>query len=200
MPKTGGTDEMNPYCTARTIGSSNKQRQIGAAALLLFGAVACAATTLAGWPLFQTLVVLGVAATVAWLADGTSQRFMGPGLAALAVGGGITAYKALGMEAVGGEHGVVYPALGAALLLASLFNPLAMRGAATFLLIVGVIANTATPWQPGWTLVAILGLWSALEFTRISQGRGTDEEVTSPATHGDTRSETRTPVGAGAGR
>jgi hypothetical protein len=191
---------MNVYCTTRTIGASSKQRQIGAAGLLLLGAVACAAATLAGWPLFQTLVVLGAAATVAWLADGTSQRFMGPGLAALAVGGGITAYKAAGMEAVGGEHGVVYPALGAALLLASLFNPLAMRGAGTFLLIVGVIANTTTPWQPGWTLVAILALWSALEFTRISQRRGTDEEITSPATHGDTRSEARTPVGAGAGR
>jgi hypothetical protein len=144
--------------------------------------------------------VLGGAATAAWLADGTSQRFMGPGLAALAVGGGITAYKALGMEAVGGEHGVVYPALGAALLLASLFNPLAMRGAATFLLIVGVIASTESPWQPGWTLVTILALWSALEFTRISRGRGTDEEITPPATHGATRSEIRTPAGAGAGR
>lgn len=191
---------MNPYCTTRTIGASNKQRQIGAAALLLLGAVACAATTLAGWPLFQTLVVLGAAATVAWLADGTSQRFMGPGLAALAVGGGITAYKALGMEAMGGEHGVVYPMLGAALLLASLFNPLAMRGAGTFLLIVGVIATIDTPWNPGWTLVAILASWSALEFTRISKGRGTDEHVASPATHSDARSETRSPVGATAGR
>lgn len=155
---------MNPYCTTRTIGDSNRQRQLGAAALLLLGAVGCATTTLAGWPLYQTLVVLGVAATLAWLADGTSQRFMGPGLAALAVGGGITAYRALGMDAMGGEHGVVYPALGAALLLASLFDPLGMRGAGTFLLIVGVVALIDTPGSPAgrsWRSLPCGAPWSS---------------------------------------
>lgn len=181
------------------IGEPDKRRQVGAAALLAGGAVACAVTTLAAWSLYQTLLVLGIAATLAWLMDGTSQRFMGPGLAAVAVGGGITAYQATGMEPMSGEHGVVYPALGAALLLASLFNPLAMRGAGTFLLIVGVVALTETPWAPGWTLVGILAIWSALELGRIA--RRTDIDETSPAASPrDTGRETRAPVGAGAHR
>ncbi len=89
---------MDVYCTSRTIGEPDKRRQVGAAALLAGGAVACAVTTLAAWPLYQTLFLLGAVATLAWLVDGSSQRFMGPGLAALAVGGGITAYQALGMD------------------------------------------------------------------------------------------------------
>lgn len=192
---------MDPYCTSRTIGTSNKQRQMTAVALLALGAVACAATTLVGWPLYQTLLVLGSAATLAWLADGTSRRFMGPGLAAIAVGGGITAYQALDMQGVPGEHTIVYPALGAALLLASLFNPLAIRGAGTLLLIVGVVAAVDTPWPSGWTLVGILAVWSALEVARIGQGRGTDGELDQPApTTAGTSGDVRTPAGAGAGR
>ncbi|HEV2070605.1 MAG TPA: hypothetical protein VGR26_12495, partial [Acidimicrobiales bacterium] len=132
-----------------------------------------------------------------------SQRFMGPGLAALAVGGGITAYQTLGMDVGKGEHGVVYPVLGAALLLASLFNPLAIRGAGTFLLIVGVIALVDTPWSPGWTLAGILAMWSALEVARISKGsKGEDsQDEHEPASAEGSRADaTRRPVEAGARR
>ncbi len=188
---------MDLYCTTRTIGDTNKQRQVAAAAVLAVGALTCAVTTVAGWPLYQTLIVLGGAATLAWLVDGTSQRFMGPGLAALAVGGGITAYKALGMDGVPGEHGVVYPALGATLLLASLFNPLAIRGAGTFLLIVGVIASVDTPWSPGWTLVGILALWSALELARIARSQDGGHEAEPSATDGRSADAVRSPVAAG---
>ena len=191
---------MDNYCTSRTIGDTNRQRQLAAAAVLALGALACVGTTLAGWPLYQTLIVLGGAATLAWLVDGSSQRFMGPGLAALAVGGGITAYQTLGMDAMKGEHAVVYPALGAALLLASLFNPLAIRGAGTFLLIVGVIALVDTPWSPGFTLAGFLAMWSALEVARISKGQDSQEEY-EPASAERTRTDdTRTPVEAGARR
>ncbi len=189
---------MDHYCTSRSIGATNRQRQLGAAAVLALGALACVASTLAGWPLFQTLILLGGAATLAWLVDGTSQRFMGPGLAALAVGSGITAYKAFGMDAVAGEHGVVYPALGAALLLASLFNPLAIRGAGTFLLIVAVIALVETPWSPGWTLAGILVAWSALEFVRISKSQDGQEEFEPASGDGRRVDATRTPAEAGA--
>ncbi len=180
---------MDPYCTSRTVGETNKQRQLTAAGLLAIGAVVCAVTTLAGWSLYQTLLVLGVVATLAWLADGSSQRYMGPGLAAVAVGGGITAYKALGMEGVPGEHTIVYPALGAALLVASLFNPLAIRGAATFLLIVGVIASVDTAWKPGWTLVAILAIWSAMEFGRISRSQDGRSEPAAATERGGSRDD-----------
>ncbi len=191
---------MDHYCTSRTIGATNRQRQVGAAAVIALGALACVAATLAGWPLYQTLILLGGAATLAWLADGSSQRFMGPGLAALAVGGGITAYNALGMEAMAGEHGVVYPALGVALLLASLFNPLAIRGAGTFLVIVGVIALVDTPWSPGWTLAGILAAWSALELARVSKTKDGEGEFEPAATGGGRVDAGRSPVGAGAGR
>ncbi len=189
---------MDHYCTNRTIGGTNRQRQLGAAAVLALGVLACVGTTLAGWPLYQTLIVLGGAATLAWLVDGSSQRFMGPGLGALAVGGGITAYQALGIDAVKGEHAVVYPALGAALLLASLFNPLAIRGAGTFLLIVGVIALVDTPWSPGWTLAGILAMWSALEVARISKGQDSQDEYEPASPQGSRVDTTRSPVEAGA--
>lgn len=191
---------MDHYCTSQTIGDTNRQRQFAAAAVLALGALACGASTIAGWPLFQTLILLGGAATLAWLADGTSQRFMGPGLAALAVGGGITAYNTLDMEAMAGEHGVVYPALGVALLLASLFNPLAIRGAGTFLVIVGVIALVDTPWSPGWTLAGILAAWSALELARISKTKDGQGEFEPATTEGGRVDASRSPVGAGAGR
>lgn len=189
---------MDHYCTTRTIGDTNRQRQLAAAAVLALGALACVGTTLAGWPLYQTLIVLGAAATLAWLVDGSSQRFMGPGLAALAVGGGITAYQTLDIEAMTGEHGVVYPALGAALLVASLFNPLALRGAGTFLLIVGVVALVDTPWSPGWTLAGILAIWSALEVVRISKGQDSPDEYEPASPTGSRVDATRTPVEAGA--
>ncbi|MDQ3353583.1 MAG: hypothetical protein M3507_03695 [Actinomycetota bacterium] len=119
---------------------------------------------------------------------------MGPALTALAVGGGITLYNALGTDGVAGEHTIVYPMIGAALLLASMFNPLAMRGAGTFLLAVGVVAAVDTPWNPGWTLVAALALWSAWAFARIA--RTVDDEPQEGATSPENRDGSRTPVAA----
>ncbi len=189
---------MDVHCPYRTIGGTTRGRQLAAAGTLLLGAGACAVATLAGWPLYQVLLVLGAVATLAWLIDGSSQRIMGPALTALAVGGGITLYTALGTEKGLGEHGIVYPLIGAALLVASLFNPLAMRGAGTFLLIVAVVAQVDTPWSPGWTLVAVLALWSAWEFARIARS-GSDDDVVqrteTPAANGS-----RTRIAAGASR
>lgn len=186
---------MDVSCTSRTVGGTNRGRQSAAAATLLLAGVACAVTTVIGWPLYQTLLVLGAVTTLAWLIDGSSERIMGPALTALAVGGGITLYNALGTDVSAGEHGIVYPLIGAALLLASIFNPLAVRGAGTFLLVVGVVATVDTPWNPGWTLVVALVLWSAWEFARIA--RTSDEEVGRPqGTPAEPASGARTPVAA----
>jgi hypothetical protein len=185
---------MDLYCTSRTVGGTNRTRQSLAATTLLLAAGACAVTTVIGRPLYQTLLVLGVMTTLAWLIDGSSQRIMGPALTALAVGGGITLYNALGTDGVAGEHTIVYPMIGAALLLASMFNPLAMRGAGTFLLAVGVVAAVDTPWNPGWTLVAALALWSAWAFARIA--RTVDDEPQEGATSPENRDGSRTPVAA----
>ncbi|CAN5513724.1 hypothetical protein BH20ACT2_BH20ACT2_17210 [soil metagenome] len=155
---------------------------MGAAGVLLAGAGACALTTQIGWPLYQTLALLGAVAVGAWLVDGSSERFMGPGLTALAVGGGISLYRSLETGGVAGEHTIVYPLVGVALLASSYFHPLAARGAGTFLLIVGAIAQFSTPWNPGWSLVAILVSWGVLEF--IQAGRSTRDADSSSAGHG----------------
>jgi hypothetical protein len=185
---------MDVYCTSRTVGGTNRARQSAAAATLLLAAGACAVTTVVGWPLYQTLLVLGAVTTLAWLIDGSSQRIMGPALTALAVGGGITLYRALDMETGAGEHGIVYPMIGAALLLMSFFNPLAMRGAGTLLLVVGVVATVSSPWNPGWTLVVSLALWSAWEFARIAR-TGDEEPQQGPSAHAENGNGARTPVG-----
>lgn len=180
-------------CTSKTVGGTSRSRQLAGAAALLLGAVACGGATLAGWPLYQTLILLGAAATVAWLVSGSSRRFMGPGLAALAVGSGITLYNALDMNPGKGEHAVVYPMLGAALLVASLFNPMAIRGIGAFLLIVGAIAFIDTPWNPGWTLTAVLVSWAVADALRISRtSEGIDRETLDLRAHDDQQH----PVGA----
>ncbi len=193
---------MGVSCTTKPVGETNRSRQLAAASVLLLGAGVCAVTTVAGWPLFRVLLVLGVVATLAWLVDGSSQRYVGPGLAAMAVGGGITLYRALEVD---GEHSIVYPLIGVALLAASLFNPMAIRGAGTFLLIVGSVVWIDTPWAPGWTLTGILAAWSVLEFARINRGEDTaDDEHEAAPRSVDARSDadrsaapTTTAVGAG---
>ncbi len=185
---------MDVACTTRTVGGTNPSREKAGAAALLLGAIACAATTLRGWPLYQTLLVLGLAVSLAWLVDGSSKRFLGPGLLASAVGGGITLYRALETDGVTGEHAIVYPLIGMALLAASLFNPLAIRGAGTFLLIVGVVATVDTPWNSGWTLVFVLAVWSVLEFVQVNRReRGAPEAMTEYAANGR---PARSPVNA----
>lgn len=59
--------------------------------------------------------------------------------------------------------------LGAALLVASVFNPMAIRGAGAFLLIVNAVAAIEWPWNPGWSLAAILVLWAAPDVARANR-------------------------------
>ncbi len=155
--------------TTRTLGTTNRGRQLAGATMLLAGAAACAVATIAEWPLYQTLMLVGGAATLAWLVSGSSRRFMGPGLTALAVGGGITLYRSLELEVGEGEHTFVYPLIGAALIVASLFNPMAIRGAGTFLVIVAAVATIDTSWNPGWTLAVALLSWGVLDMVRITR-------------------------------
>lgn len=165
-------------CSTKDVGTTSRSRQHAGSATLLLGAAACAVATLRGWPLYEVLVLLGAAATLAWLVSGSSSRFMGPGLAALAVGGGITLYRSLEMDVVKGEHAVVYPMLGAALLVASIFNPMAIRGAGAFLVIVGAVAFIDTPWQPGWTLTGVLVSWAATELLRLNRSGSSEPKET----------------------
>lgn len=97
---------------------------------------------------------------------------MGPGLAALAVGGGITAYHGArhGGYARRAHHRLPGPGSGAApgLPVQPPRHPRCSHLPAHR----GLGAAVDTAWAPGWTLVGILDLWSALEVGRTSQGRG----------------------------
>lgn len=180
----------------RTVGGTSRQRQLAACGVLILGAVVCAVTTAASdWQLYKILTLLGATAVVAWLVDGSSLRYMGPGLAALAVGGGITAYRAWEIAPVKGEHAIVYPALGVALLIASFFHPMAIRGAGSFLVTVGFIATIDTPWEAGWTLTAILVLWAASNLARIQKEAADDSSVDIHSEHREVIDEP-TPVGS----
>jgi membrane-bound ClpP family serine protease len=86
---------------------------------------------------------------------------------------------------------VVHPLLGLALLIASYLHPLAIRGLGAFLLIVGAIALTDTPWNPGWSLVGILVLWAAVNVVRITRDGGDTVDVRSDRSD---RSEERMPL------
>lgn len=174
--------------SSHSIGGTDRSRQLAACGVLLGGAATCALATLADWPLFKVLTILGAVAVVAWLVDGSSRRYMGPGLAALAVGVGITYYRAAEMAPAKGEHSIVYPLLGAGLLLASYFHPMSIRGIGSFLIIVGSIAAFDTPWAPGWSLVGILVLWAAVNIARINRDGVADDTA-----------DVRTPTATGTG-
>lgn len=139
----------------------------------------CAVAAIVAWPLYQTLFLLGAAVTLAWLVDGNSERYMGPGLLALAAGGGITIGNATSIDSQTYEHTIVYGLFGTAMLVIYYVNPCAVASGGVLLLL---IAGTATllstvglPFNPAWELAALLALWSVFQLSRI--GRQGDAEA-----------------------
>lgn len=171
--------------TPISIGRTSRTRQLAAAGALLVGSVLMCGTTLGGLKLYQNVLVLGVIVVAAWLLDGTSQRYMGAGLGALATGLGLTVGTDLGLPAV--EHGIVWPLVGLALLLIWKINPDAMVGAAGFLIIVGAVVwsfQAGVEYDGGWTLAGILAVWGIVQIVRILRTRqpaSTDAPAGSPA-------------------
>lgn len=141
-----------------------------------------------GQPPYHDLLALGVVAVVAWLVDGTSRRYVGPGLIAVAAGLGITVGKDFGVDPY--EHSLVYGGFGVALLIAYCFNPLTIRAGAAFLIYTGVTVALAS-WvfsvPLGWELAAILAVWGAFELLRL--GRNKAEAPSQPASQGRPVSE-----------
>lgn len=174
----------------RTIGRPSRGREIAAALVLLGGAIALAVLATVQTPFYRSLLVLGAVAVTAWLVDGTSRRYMGPGLMALAAGIGITIGKDGGVTPF--EHTLVYGGFGVALLLISYFNPLTVRASGAFLLYTGITVGVSA-WlisvAIGWELAAIVAVWGAYELIRIGRS---DPATTPPATP-----PVRRPVSAG---
>ncbi|MDQ6937022.1 MAG: hypothetical protein M3140_04820 [Actinomycetota bacterium] len=154
----------------RTIGRPTREREVAGAAVLLAGALAVAVMAALGQPAYHDLLVLGAVAVVAWLVDGTSRRYLGPGLIAVAAGLGITIGKDFGVNPY--EHSLVYGGFGVAMLIVFFFNPLAIRAGAAFLIYVGATVAVAS-WvfsvPLGWELAAILAVWGAFELVRLGR-------------------------------
>lgn len=164
---------IHPHDTAR------RNRERAGVVVLLLGSVVLGLLTLAGLQLYQLLAILGVVVVGAWLVDGSNRRYMGPGVLALAVGGGMTIGIDVPVEPY--ERTVVYAAIGAALLLIAAVNPEGVRGAGAFLLAVAGSASLLT-WVVtpsggrslagtvgGWELAVSLALWAGLEVRRLSR-------------------------------
>lgn len=108
----------------------------------------------------------------AWLVDGSSRRYLGPGMAALAVGGGITLGKALDMEPVAAEHILVYGLIGLGLLVVSYFNLAAVRASAAFLVFTAISAtnmNYGISFTLGWELAVVAVAYGVVELVLIGQ-------------------------------
>jgi hypothetical protein len=125
------------------------------------------------WPLYQTLLLLGAAVTLAWLVDGSSERYMGPGLLALAAGGGITIGNATGIDPQTYEHTIVYGLFGAAMLVIYYMNPRAVASGGVLLLLIASTATLLTtvglPFNPGWELAGLLAAWGVFQLVRVGR-------------------------------
>lgn len=183
----------------RTIGQPTHGRAVAGAVVLLAGAVVLAAFTLAGVANPWLLLSLGVTAVLAWLVDGTSTRYLGPGLVAVAAGLGILVGNALDMDPRAAEHTLVYGGFGAALLLISYVNPMASRASGAFLLYTGLTV-WAVGFSKGWWLTAILAVWGAYWLVRTGRGEGVPRPRLDESPAGEHRAdryEERRPTPAG---
>lgn len=130
-------------------GPTTHTRQLVAAAIVMAGALPAALVAHSSYArpprVSVAIVALGVIATIGWLVDG--RRYFGAGIAALAVGGGITISREMFVD----EYAMVFGLLGGALLLVASVNPRAVTGCAGFLLYAATHALSAQ--QSDWTLL-----------------------------------------------
>ncbi len=158
----------------KTIGRPTRGRVLAGAIAILAGAALLAALTLLGVSPPWLLLTLGAVALAAWLIDGTSSRYLGPGLVAVAAGSGILAGNALDMDPRKAEHAQVYGGFGIALLVISYFNPKAVRSSGAFLLYTGLTVLTVG-FNMGWWLTGILLAWGGYWLVRASRSDGIPE-------------------------
>ena len=162
--------------TPKTIGQPTKGRVVAGALVLLAGAGVLAVLTLADVAPPWMLLVIGATATVAWLVDGTSTRYLGPGLMALAAGAGIVIGNELGWDPRKAEHSLVYGGFGIALLLLSYMNPMAARAAGAFLLYTGITV-LFVGLTMGWWLTGILLVWGVYSLIRGPKAVASSEDA-----------------------
>lgn len=151
--------------------TTSRTRELAGAGALVAGAAVMCGTTIGGLAGYQNLLLLGAIAVAAWLIDGSGRRYMGVGLAATAVGLGLTLGNAFGLQSV--EHGIVYPLLGLALLGISRLNPREVQGAGALLVIIGTVVwgfAAGLSYDLGWGLAVILAVWGIARIATIVRG------------------------------
>ncbi len=162
---------MNPVVT---IGRPTHRRELLGAVTVLLGAALIAGCTMADWKGYRLLAVLGGILIAAWLVDGSGQRYLGPGAAALAVGGGITLGIDLPIKDY--EHTVVYAAIGIAFIVVSYVNPVAVRASGVFMISVALSALALgrgwVDYNVGWEMASALALWGGVHAVRTSRATG----------------------------
>lgn len=166
--------------TPKTIGQPTKGRVFAGALVLLAGAALLAGLTLAEVSPPWMLLALGATAVVAWLVDGTSTRYLGPGLLALAAGVGIVVGNELGWAPRMAEHSLVYGGFGIALLVLSYMNPMAARAGGAFLLYTGLTV-LFVGLSMGWWLTGILVVWGLYSMIRGPKSEGLVPRTDEPA-------------------
>ena len=188
--------------TPKTIGQPTKRRVFAGALVLLAGAAVLAGLTLAEVSPPWMLLTLGATAVVAWLVDGTSTRYLGPGLLALAAGVGIVVGNELGWDPRKAEHSLVYGGFGIGLLLLSYVNPMAARAGGAFLLYTGLTV-LFVGLTMGWWLTGVLVVWGIYSMIRGPKSealapRADDRVDDDDARAVDDGERRRATVGAGA--
>lgn len=180
--------------TPETIGQPTPGRVFAGAIVILAGAGLVAMLTLLDVSAPGLLLALGATAVVAWLVDGTSTRYLGPGLLAVAAGAGILIGNAMDMDPRKAEHSLVYGGFGLALLALSYFNPKAARAGGAFLLYTGFTV-LAVGFSMGWWLTAILVAWGTYWLVRSKGGDGMPQPAFDEPPSGSRRLESpRTPA------
>lgn len=185
--------------TRKPIGQPTTGRVVAGALVILAGAAVLALLTLVDVAPPWMLLALGATAVVAWLVDGTSTRYLGPGLMALAAGLGIVVGNELGWDPRRAEHSLVYGGFGIGLLILSYVNPMASRAAGAFLLYTGVTV-LFVDLAMGWWVTGILVLWSLYSLVRGPRSEGlapSGDEA--PSDWREARAEVRRRATAGAG-
>jgi len=163
--------------TPKTIGQPTKGRVVAGALVLLAGAGVLAVLALADVAPPWMLLVLGATAVVGWLVDGTSTRYLGPGLMALAAGAGIVIGNELGWDPRRAEHSLVYGGFGISLLVLSYVNPMAARAAGAFLLYTAITV-LFVGLTLGWWLTGILAVWGIYSLIAAPKGVAASDDDT----------------------
>jgi len=151
-------------------------RQVAGAIVIMAGAVPIALLIAADYgrppKLYAVLAAIGATALLAWAVDG--RRYLGAGAASLAVGLGIGIAAETDIPRY--QNALVFGFLGVALLLVSVVNPRAVRGAAGLLLFTGgsaalAVSQERLSFPEAWIYAALMVAWGAVVLATLGRGK-----------------------------